>query len=75
MDHPTATSFAYSYGKQRRYTAEIISTVGEAGFACACPNFASSVERSTDSFQLPRIAVADCNGGKFAELWSSWLSD
>jgi peptidoglycan/xylan/chitin deacetylase (PgdA/CDA1 family) len=67
------TSFAYPYGKQRDYAAETVSMVREAGFACACCNFAGAVEQSTDRFQLPRVHVQDWDGEDFAKRLSGWF--
>jgi peptidoglycan/xylan/chitin deacetylase (PgdA/CDA1 family) len=74
LDHPIA-SFAYPYGKREHYTTETVDIVREAGFACACSNFAGLVERSTDPFQLPRVVVANWKGEKFARWLSGWLHD
>jgi peptidoglycan/xylan/chitin deacetylase (PgdA/CDA1 family) len=63
------SSFSYPYGNRQHYTAETLSMVREAGFACACSSFAGVVERSTDPFQLPRAMVPDYAGKKFAR----WL--
>ena len=67
------TSFAYPYGKQDHYTPETVNIVREAGFTCACSNFAGLVEQSTDPFQLPRIPVVDWSGEEFANMLSSWF--
>jgi peptidoglycan/xylan/chitin deacetylase (PgdA/CDA1 family) len=61
-------SFAYPYGKANHYTIETVSVVREVGFLCACSNFAHTVRLSTDPFQLPRVAVPNWAGRKFA-LW------
>lgn len=67
------TSFAYPYGKQYHYTAETVSIVREAGFSCACSNFVGVAGQSTDPFQLPRVAVADQDGRRFARRLSRWF--
>jgi peptidoglycan/xylan/chitin deacetylase (PgdA/CDA1 family) len=69
---PTA-NFAYPYGRQCDYTTETVSMVREAGFACACCNFAGIVERSTDQFQLPRVHVEDWSGEELARRLSGWF--
>jgi peptidoglycan/xylan/chitin deacetylase (PgdA/CDA1 family) len=73
VDRPVV-SFAYPFGKQRDYTAETIEIVKEAGFTCACSSFAGIVERSTDSFELPRFEVQDWDGDELARQLTGWFS-
>lgn len=67
------TSFAYPYGARCNYTDETVSTVREAGFACACSTLEGVVERDTDRFQLPRVHVQDWDGEEFARQLSLWF--
>ena len=69
------TSFSYPYGSMSAYTAETVSLVREAGFSCACSAFAGVVERSTDSFELPRVWVRDWERDRFAKRLSRWFPD
>jgi len=59
------TSFAYPHG---RYDDTTLRLLREAGFERACTSEAGSVRRRTDSLQLPRIEVPDCDGEGFARL-------
>lgn len=64
------TSFAYPYGK---YGPETQILVQRAGFSCSCSIVAESVRRISKSFELPRFAVEDCDGRKFAYQLSRWF--
>jgi peptidoglycan/xylan/chitin deacetylase (PgdA/CDA1 family) len=60
-------SFAYPYGNYARKT---VTLARKAGFDCACSTIDESVWRGSDRFQLPRAAVEDWDGEKFAKwLW------
>jgi peptidoglycan/xylan/chitin deacetylase (PgdA/CDA1 family) len=61
------TSFSYPYG---RTSAPTSSAVRDAGFERACTTRAASVAANGDPFDLPRIAVRDCNGEQFARMLS-----
>lgn len=72
LGHPV-TSFAYPHGSRSDYTTETVTVAQEAGFACACSNFADLVWRGTDHFQLPRVIVQDWDGETFARRLEEWL--
>jgi peptidoglycan/xylan/chitin deacetylase (PgdA/CDA1 family) len=67
-------NFAYPYGKQSDYSADTANLVREAGFLCACVNFAGAVERSTALYELPRIQVPNIDQERFAEWIAKWLN-
>jgi len=64
-------SFAFPYGN---YTAETPAILREAGFACACCTKSGTVQPNTDSYELPRVQVDDCDGVTFAKQLSRWFS-
>ncbi len=72
LGHPI-TSFSYPYGPPLDYTAETVALVLEAGFACACSNFAGVAHRKTDLHQLPRMLVRDWDGDDFASKLRTWF--
>lgn len=67
------SSFAYPYGSRGDYSAETVALVRRAGFASACTTVEGPVRRSADPFQLPRVAVADCDGEEFSRRLSRLL--
>ncbi len=59
------SSFSYPYGRTSEPT---LSVVRDAGFDRACTTRPASVAPNGDPFDLPRIAVRDCNGEQFARM-------
>ena len=74
LGHPVS-AFSYPYGKRSDYTPETVALVREAGFGCACSNFAGVVGRDTDLFELPRILIRDWDGDEFARRPRAYLVD
>jgi peptidoglycan/xylan/chitin deacetylase (PgdA/CDA1 family) len=66
------TSFAYPFGRPEDYDAGTVKLVREAGFSCACSNFASPVGSGADPFQIPRFEVRDWDGDGFAAALRAW---
>ncbi len=62
IDRPVL-NFAYPFGDQSPETAALVR---DAGFHSSCTTERGAVRAGTDLFQLPRIAVADCDGETFA---------
>ena len=60
-------SFSYPYGLT---SAPTLSVVRDAGFDRACTTRPASVAANGDPFDLPRMAVRDCNGEQFSRMLS-----
>ena len=60
-------SFSYPYGRTSEPT---LSAVRNAGFLRACTTRPASVAPNGDPFDLPRIAVGNCDGEQFARMLS-----
>ncbi|MDI6632241.1 MAG: polysaccharide deacetylase family protein [Bacillota bacterium] len=69
------TSFSYPYGAKGDYTPETLAMVRQAGFVCACANFADTVWRGSDPFQLPRFLIRDWDRDEFAEQVRAWFRE
>lgn len=63
--------FSYPHGLPGDYTSETVAITRAAGFSYACAAFGGIVDKNTDSFQLPRYPIADCDGEEFAR----WLQE
>ena len=61
-------SFAYPFGGARDYGDDAARLVREAGFQRACAVSPRAVTARSDPYRLPRIAVTDCDGDRFAEI-------
>lgn len=71
MDAPV-TSFAYPYGTMHDYDASTVRIARDAGFECACSNFAGRATRGSDPFQLPRHVVRDWDAETLARHLKDW---
>ncbi len=69
----SVTSFAYPYGSRSDYMAGTVAIVRDAGFTCACSNFAEVVGSGRDPFQLPRVLVRDWDSDDFARRLERWF--
>ncbi|CAN5457799.1 polysaccharide deacetylase family protein [soil metagenome] len=67
--------FAYPYGTKSDYTSETTTLVKKVGYKSACSNIAEAIWAGTDSFQLPRLLVRDCDGSIFEEWLSQWFGE
>lgn len=67
-------SFSYPYGRRSDYSDATVRIVRDAGFTCACSNFAGTVGRSEDPHQLPRVNVPNCDGGELQRQLESWFN-
>jgi peptidoglycan/xylan/chitin deacetylase (PgdA/CDA1 family) len=72
LGRPTA-SFAYPFGARTDYTRATVSLIKEARYNQACANFPSPIRSISQSFELPRILVRDCDGEEFARFLRHWL--
>lgn len=66
-------SFSYPYGSRNDYTIDSIEVVKDAGFICACSNYAGIIKRKTDIFQLPRFLVRNWDGDEFSRRLEVWF--
>jgi peptidoglycan/xylan/chitin deacetylase (PgdA/CDA1 family) len=66
-------SFAYPYGRREDYSPATVEIVREAGFDCACSNFAGAVKQGADMYQLPRMHVQDWGGEEFSRRLRDWF--
>jgi peptidoglycan/xylan/chitin deacetylase (PgdA/CDA1 family) len=63
------TSFAFPFGNTGDFTPATVDLVRDAGFQRACTTIRHAVDRSTDSYTLPRIHVENWRKDRF----SKWL--
>jgi len=70
------TSFAYPFGSRTDYTANTVQLVKNAGFTCACSNFAGHIHGYGYShpYQLPRYLVRNWDGDEFACRLEHWFA-
>jgi peptidoglycan/xylan/chitin deacetylase (PgdA/CDA1 family) len=54
--------FAYPHG---HYSGATVGIARTSGFNCACTTTGNLVERTSDAFELPRVAVPDCDAETF----------
>ena len=66
-------AFAYPFGGRPDYTPATVALLRGCGFAYACSAFDGAVTPATDRFQMPRLYMPDCGGGRFAELLDWWF--
>jgi peptidoglycan/xylan/chitin deacetylase (PgdA/CDA1 family) len=69
LDRPV-DSFAYPHSSA---PAQAVALVKEAGFGRACAGGTHAVSANVDPYQLPRLAVRDWDGERFARFLSFWL--
>jgi peptidoglycan/xylan/chitin deacetylase (PgdA/CDA1 family) len=69
LDKPV-TAFAYPFGNRRSFSMQTTRLVKKAGFALACTTRRGRVTRRTRRYRIPRLAVHDWDGDRFArEVW------
>jgi peptidoglycan/xylan/chitin deacetylase (PgdA/CDA1 family) len=66
-------SFAYPFGKIGDYTDETVGIIQESQFTAACSNFAGTVRRGVDRFQLPRMYMGNWDAVDLSKQLSVWF--
>jgi peptidoglycan/xylan/chitin deacetylase (PgdA/CDA1 family) len=67
------TNFAFPFGTVNDYSQETLEIVREAGLSGNCTTTRGLVQRTSDPFQLPRVAVRDWDGDRFTWHLKDWL--
>jgi peptidoglycan/xylan/chitin deacetylase (PgdA/CDA1 family) len=68
------SSFAYPYGRSGDYDDQSVEIVRRCGFRVACASVPGPVTERSDTFELPRFHVSDCDGSVLEQRLDSWLA-
>jgi len=69
------TSLSYPYGKPQDYSIQTAALAREAGYKLAVINSPGIIDRTVDSFYLPRCYVEDCEVEEFATKLVQWMEE